>query len=103
MNHLLRGVTGPTTVLMAISLQEANLPSFPLPGITCLIDPNPLIMGLLPVTTNGENRAAAEAEYPILLPPGIGGISFYDQILVVDPAGPFGAAATNGLHIRVGF
>ncbi|MBK8100946.1 MAG: VCBS repeat-containing protein [Planctomycetes bacterium] len=101
--HLhLTGVTGPTAALLVIGLVPASLPSFPLPGVTLLVDPAFLSVAWVPIVENGGGRAAASARFSIYLPPSILGLTFFDQMLVLDPAGPSGVSASNGLRIRIG-
>ncbi|MEO6597329.1 MAG: hypothetical protein ABIP94_21505 [Planctomycetota bacterium] len=98
----LTGVPGPTLAILGISLLSAELPNVPLPGLTLRLDPTMLITGGWPITENGQGRAAAATQLPILLPHGLQGITFYVQAFVVDPAAAVGIGSTNVLIKQVG-
>jgi hypothetical protein len=98
----LTGVTGPTLALLAFGFADAELPDFPLPGITCNVDPSALLTVTFMITQSGSGRAGAVSVLPIWLPPIVRGLDFCEQVFVLDPAGPGGVAASNGLAVHVG-
>lgn len=99
---LLRGVPGPGLALLAFAFQGANLPDFPLPGMTTYLDPASLSLISVPISQSGEGRAAASTVLSLPLPHGLGGLPFHVQAFVLDAAAPQGATCTNGLIKTIG-
>ena len=82
--------------------RSADLPNFPLPGLTFLVEPANLIILPLPITSKSHGRGAATATLPIYLPPGVRGFEAFEQVFVFDSGAPSGVSATNGLRVRIG-
>ena len=97
----LRGVTGPTLGILAIGFGEANLANLPVPGVTLLLDPGFLLTQTVQVGAPGNDLAEGGLDYPVFLPPSVAGYEFFDQVFLLDPAGPSGVSASNGLHVRI--
>jgi hypothetical protein len=98
----LSGVRGPATALLALGARPADLPNFPLPGLTFLVDPASLIILPWPITGQSYGRGAAAQSLPVYLPPSVRGLEAFEQVFVFDSAAPSGVSATNGLHVHVG-
>ncbi|MFN3241511.1 MAG: FG-GAP repeat domain-containing protein [Planctomycetota bacterium] len=98
----LTGVPGPTVALLGISIGDAFLVDAPLPGLTLYLDPNWMLVGALPITQNGQGRAAAMATATLPIFPGTAGWTFHLQAFVPDPAAPAQYTQSNLLSLRVG-
>lgn len=84
---------GPATsvAFLGLGLTTANTPVL---GCNLLIG-TILVSAVLPLD------AAGAGNFSLQLPPGTGGIAFTGQSFVLDPSGPQGFTATNGLLVRV--
>tara|TARA_R110002073_G_scaffold36267_3_gene105604 strand:+ start:1858 stop:4518 length:2661 start_codon:yes stop_codon:yes gene_type:complete len=103
-SHTLRltNVPGPTVAIVGVSLFEAALPNSPLPGMTMRLDPGAMIVGTLPITDDGQGRAAAMATLSLPIFPGMEGWHYYVQAFVQDGAAAQGFSQSNLLSLRVG-
>lgn len=68
--------------------------SFPVLGCT-------LLLGSIVVTATVPFDGAGTGTFPLPLPPGSAGVNLNLQAYALDPTGPAGFTATNGLLIRV--
>ncbi len=96
------GVTGPAPALLAIGVGRAALPDFPIAGVTCNIAPGHLVTLLVAIQEHGNGRANGRLELPVYLPSSLRGLEFFEQAFVLDPAGPGGVSASNGLAVLIG-
>lgn len=99
---LLRGVPAPSIAVLGYALAPANMPDFPFAGTTLLVDPNTLATLTILLTVPGEGRAAGHAELPVTLPPGLFGVTFYEQFYAWDPTAPASVTCSNRLVKTIG-
>lgn len=99
----LTGVPGPSLALLGLSLREVELVDVPLAGLTLRVDPTLLYVAWWPITTDGQDRAAAMTLLPSYIVPEFAGLTFYAQAFVVDPAAPSGFSQSNLLEKRIGW
>ena len=99
---VLRGVPGPTIAVLGLSLAGAQQSNFLFPGLTLRLDLASLVTETASILGSGDGRAAASAEFPLTLPPGLQGLEFHSQAFVFDAAAPFGLTCTNALVQRIG-
>ena len=74
----------------------------PLPGLTLYLDPGWMLVGAMPITENGQGRAAAMTTLPLPIFPGTAGWTFHLQAFVPDAAAPSLYSQSNLLSLRVG-
>ena len=98
----LTGVPGPTVAVLGLSLGEVYLADNPLPGLTLYLDPAWMLIGAMPITQNGEGRAAASATVSLPIFPGTEGWTFHLQAFVPDAAAPSLYTFSNLLSLRIG-
>ncbi len=95
------GFLGSTSVIWALSLSRANLPTN---GITALVDPN-LSAFAFGVTTGPTNvPGVGVVNFPVSIPPNpsLDNMDLFNQLVGLDPGSVGGTfSATNGMRFRV--
>jgi hypothetical protein len=93
---------GTTFGLFALGTAPAELANYPLPGLVLLVEPATLATLFVVLPEPGRGQAAGTASLPLAVPAGARGFGFYAQMFLLDPAGPGGVAASNGLLLQIG-
>ncbi len=97
---LLTGAAPETVSVFAFGTASTVLADTPLQGLTTYVVP--VAWGLLPVGGTATEPGSGNWTLPVWIPNSLEGTTFFHQVFLVDPSGPSGVTATNGLEIGYG-
>ena len=92
---------GGAFAILAVAGAESNLQSTLVPGLTLYAYPELFSIGYVLPGPLGR-PGAGELDIALAIPPGLGGVRLYFQVLVFDPAAGSQLAHSNGLELVVG-
>ncbi len=93
----LSGAIGGALGVLALGINAAQVPQWPLPGLTGFIVPT----AQLTVTVGGNPGVAGDGQMqiPVFVPASLAGASIYHQAFFVDASAPGRVTQTNGLQL----
>ena len=100
--RLVHGVGGAPAFLVA-SFGEGQLVDFPAPGLTLYLDPA-FLSDLILIPLDGTPGEPGDGSFSIdyTVGPGLQGLTWYQQVFVIDLASPSLLAQSNGLELTFG-
>jgi len=98
---LVSGGAGGATAFLGTSLVEGYALDLPVVGASLLIGPIVQIMAF-PLTGQLGEAGTGTASMPMTMAMGFSGITFHDQVFILDPASPSGIVSqTGGMRIAI--